>query len=174
MAIGREALGRRVDHFVFCDVDETLISCESIVDFFPYYFDGPPGSRLRDAHEKWLGPLLKMVQQRAPREVLNRTYYGAYAGEAVAEVRAAGERWHAARKARQGFYVSATWDALAAHRSAGADIVLVSGSFAPLLDPVAAAVKARAVLATHLFVDSGRYTGTIDVPMIGQHKADGV
>jgi HAD superfamily hydrolase (TIGR01490 family) len=171
---GSRAFGASVDHFVFCDVDETLISFESIVDFFPYYFDGPPGSRLRDAHDKCLAPLLKMVRQGAPRETLNRTYYGAYAGETVVEVHASGKRWHDEREAREGFYVPAIREALAAHRRAGADIVLVSGSFAPLLDPIAAAVQARAVLATRLFVREGRYTGEIDVPMIGHHKADAV
>jgi HAD superfamily hydrolase (TIGR01490 family) len=165
---------RAVDYFVFCDVDETLIACESIVDFFPYYFDGPPGSRLRGKHERFFGPLLTLVRQGAAREVLNRSYYRSYAGEPVADVTASGARWHDERAAQGRLYVTAMRETLAAHRRAGAEVVLVSGSFAPLLDPISAAVQARAVLGTRLLVEAGRYTGEIDAPMIGDHKADAI
>ncbi len=165
---------RRVSYFVFCDVDETLIACESIVDFFPFYFSGPPGSRLRVTYDLFAGPLRRMVRDGAAREILNRSYYRAYAGERLMDVEASGKRWYDERAAADRFYVSEVRAALAAHRREGAEIVLVSGSFAPLLEPIAAAVGASAVIGTRLLVDSGCYTGEIEAPMIGAYKADAV
>jgi phosphoserine phosphatase len=49
-------------------------------------------------------------------------------------------------------------------------LVLVSGSFAPVVEPIAAAVGAQAVLCTELRSDGQCYTGEVVVPLLGFHK----
>ena len=60
------------------------------------------------------------------------------------------------------------------HHRAGEVIVLVSGSFPPCLDPIAAFVCADLVLCSRPQVREGRYTGDLAVPMVGERKAAAV
>lgn len=162
-------------YLVFSDVDETLINRKSMFDLL----------RLRYIH--WYGihegeagyrVAARRLRDRAaagePREVLNRDYYREYAGDSVAETEALGRQWFADQSADDatgpGLFVPATLAALRRHQAAGAEVVLVSGAFAPILDPIARHVGAAKVLATVPLVQGGRYTGEIARSMIGEGK----
>jgi HAD superfamily hydrolase (TIGR01490 family) len=65
--------------------------------------------------------------------------------------------------------------ALRAHRAAGAHVVLVSGAFAPIVDPIAEHVGAGQVEVTEVAVAAGRYTGELlGPPVIGAAKGERV
>lgn len=156
---------------VFADVDETLIDCKSMFDFLDFYLAhryGADGVRraqaLRDS-------LLAQAAAGVPREETNRTYYQVFRGERAVTVADSARQWFADRSIRVGFFHESTRTALREHRAAGGAVVLVSGSFPAVLEPIAAAVGADHVLCTRPEVRDGLMTGRIvGEPVIGEGK----
>ncbi|WP_405881679.1 HAD-IB family hydrolase [Streptomyces sp. NBC_01136] len=160
----------RPAYLVFCDVDETLIDCKSMFEFLRFQLVRRYGADGEERYRRIAGELRRRSADGAPRERVNREYYRAYAGESVAEMTALGREWFALASADPGFFISETVAALARHRAAGAEVVLVSGSFLPCLAPVAERVGAVHVLCTSPLVVDGRYTGEVLEPVIGEGK----
>jgi HAD superfamily hydrolase (TIGR01490 family) len=91
------------------------------------------------------------------------------------EAALAGRRWFTAARRRRDFFHESVYAALRAHRAGGADLVLVSGAFAPIVGPIAEHIGARYVEVTRLVVAGGRYTGELlGPPVIGAMKAQRV
>ncbi|MGW0531816.1 HAD family hydrolase [Streptomyces sp. NPDC003032] len=156
---------------VFSDVDETLITCKSLFDFLGYYLAGRYGSEgaLRAAHVR--EDLGARTAAGLPRSEANRAYYRAWRGEPVAAVEEWAGRWFTERSAAEGFYVRGVAAELRGHRAEGASIALVSGSFRPLLEPLAEAVGAEHVLCARLERCGRVYTGALlGAPVIGDEK----
>lgn len=155
----------------FVDVDETLVA--QVTLFSLLLFDGAErgvGGQAR-AH---LAGLRSLRARGVPRAVTNRAYYTWWQGRSLAEVAAAGRRWFARQLSEGGFFHEAVLADLAARTSDGFAIVLVSGSFAPALDPIAEHIGAAAVLCTDLDSSAGRYTGVVRATMLGPDKARAV
>ncbi|MFE0251242.1 HAD family hydrolase [Streptomyces sp. NPDC059010] len=158
-------------HLVFSDVDETLISVKSMFDFLHYQLVRRHGTVGEEEYERIMAVIRHQAADGKPRADINRFYYRIYTGDSVAEIRALADDWFAERTASsRGFYIESTREALAAHRAAGATVVLVSGSFPPLLEPLAREVGADTVLCTRPLVADGRYTGKVGTPVIGEGK----
>jgi HAD superfamily hydrolase (TIGR01490 family) len=86
-----------------------------------------------------------------------------------------GRRWFADRRRAEGFYLADTRDALRRHRTAGAAVILVSGSFPAVLEPIAEAVGATRILCTRPECRDGVLTGGIvGEPVIGEAKRQAV
>ncbi|WP_051652809.1 HAD family hydrolase [Kitasatospora cheerisanensis] len=155
---------------VFSDVDETLIDCKSMFDFLDFHLGrryGPAGLRRARAVR---ADLAAAVASGVPRERANRTYYRAWVGEPAAAVGESGRAWFAERAREDGFWIASVREALAAHRAAGDRIVLVSGSFAAIVKPLARHVGA-AVLCSRPEVRGGVFTGGLaGAPVIGEEK----
>ncbi|MFI0907241.1 HAD family hydrolase [Streptomyces sioyaensis] len=169
---GPLAAGRvRPSFLVFCDVDETLIGCKSLLDFLGFHFTeryGAGGARHSSAV---VDALCAQQAAGASREEANRSFYRGWAGERVAEVAASGRRWYAQRSRAPEFFRPYTRAALRAHRARGAVIALVSGSFPAVLAPIAAAVGADYLLCARPDVRGGVFTGALDGgPVIGEGK----
>lgn len=106
-----------------------------------------------------------------PRADINRFYYSHYTDESAETITALANDWFTERTtSTRGFYIDSTRRALREHRAAGATLVLVSGSFPPLLEPLAREVGADAILCTRPLIADGRYTGEVDTPVIGEGK----
>ncbi|MEU9072189.1 HAD-IB family hydrolase [Streptomyces sp. NPDC048109] len=160
---------------VFSDVDETLIDCKSMFDFLDHYLSEHYGSDGADRAGRVRAELLARAARGVPREETNRAYYRAWAGEPVTRVAESGERWFARRSADPSFFLAGTRAALLEHRAGGAALILVSGSFPAVLDPLARAIGARHVLCTRPEERGGRFTGAIvGQPMIGVDKGTAV
>jgi HAD superfamily hydrolase (TIGR01490 family) len=161
--------------YVFCDVDETLINCKSMFDFLHFYLAAKHGEQGARRAERTRRESAAMAAAGVPRERANREYYRVWKGESAAEVERAAERWWAERSAEPGFLIAATEAELERHRAAGARIVLVSGSFPAVLDPVALHVGASRVLCTRPEARAGVFTGRVEgAPMIGEAKREAV
>ncbi|MFE6051081.1 HAD family hydrolase [Kitasatospora sp. NPDC056446] len=155
----------------FSDVDETLIDCKSMFDFLDHYLAaryGPQGLRRgRRVREE----LTALAAGGTPREETNRIYYREWAGEPAGAAAEAGRAWFAERSARTGFYIGSVRDALTRHRAAGDGVVLVSGSFPAILDPIAADIGATHLVCSRPEVRGGVFTGGLDgEPVIGEEK----
>ncbi|MFJ7902297.1 HAD family hydrolase [Streptomyces sp. NPDC096198] len=162
--------GHRPGYLVFCDVDETLIGCKSMFEFLRFQLVRRFGDAGEERYRSLHGDIRRRADSGTPREAVNRLYYRSYAGESAAEMAALGREWFSLAVADPGFFIAATVAELARHRAAGAEIVLVSGSFPPCLEPIAAHIGARHVLCTTPDVAGGRYTGEVPEPVIGEGK----
>jgi len=60
------------------------------------------------------------------------------------------------------------------HHAAGRDVVIVSASGSEVVRPIAALLGADHVIASHMQVENGRYTGEIDFYAYGENKAAAV
>ncbi|WP_405734211.1 HAD-IB family hydrolase [Streptomyces sp. NBC_00028] len=160
----------RPAYLVFCDVDETLIDCKSMFEFLRFQLVRRFGEEGELRYRLVEADLKGRSAAGVPREDVNRAYYRSYAGESAEEMAVLGREWFSLAASAPGFFIGSTVAELARHRAAGADIVLVSGSFAPCLDPVAEYVGARHVLCSSPVVRDGRYTGELPEPVIGEGK----
>ncbi|MEC3977390.1 HAD family hydrolase [Amycolatopsis sp. H20-H5] len=152
----------------FFDVDETLISIKSMVDFYDYFLKaaGHSPEEQRQLHEA----ARDLLRPGLPREQQNRLFYRRFAGRKVAEVAAAGQHWFEERLKGGKLFHTDVLDALHAHRAAGTTVVLVSGSFSACLDPVSAHCEADLAVCTELGERDGIYTGEVTRAMIGDAK----
>ncbi|WPO71655.1 HAD-IB family hydrolase [Streptomyces sp. KN37] len=161
----------RRPRLVFTDVDETLITCKSLFDFLDYYAAGRYGAEGARRAARVREDLRAKTTAGLPREEANRAYYRAWRGEPVAAVEEWARRWFTERSAAEGFYVRRVAEELRAHRADGARIALVSGSFRPLLAPLAEAVGAEHVLCARPERCGRVYTGALlGAPVIGAEK----
>ncbi|MEU4159363.1 HAD-IB family hydrolase [Actinoplanes sp. NPDC026670] len=157
----------------FFDVDETLVDTKSMFDFLRFHLaaQGDDGTR----YAEQAGGLRRAAASGVPRSEINRAYYRLFAGESWSGLLAEGARWYAELLTRPEPFLAEGLAALRLHQAAGHLIVLVSGSFRPCLDPVAAHLGADVVLCTEPLTDgSGRLTGEVAAPMIGDNKRDAV
>ncbi|MFD9546871.1 HAD family hydrolase [Nocardia salmonicida] len=157
----------------FFDVDETLITVKSMFTFLRFWLaengdDGSEYARVTD-------DLKARAEAGAPREEINREYYRTYRGVEYAALVAAGQRWFDEFAAEGAAFYAEAVRALREHKESGVRTVLLSGSFAPAIAPVAAALGADHVIATEPLVDEfGILTGEVRRPMIGAAKGEAV
>ncbi|MFC7614968.1 HAD family hydrolase [Actinokineospora soli] len=156
----------------FFDVDGTLITATSMFRFLAYDLAvrGYPERSYTDA----MAALTALKADGATREQANRAFYRNFAGRPVAELAAEGDRWFAAEHAAGGLFHPHVLARLRAHTASGELVVLLSGSFAPCLDPIARHVGADLVVCTEPEQADGFYTGAVDQPMVGARKARAV
>ena len=162
-------------HCAFFDVDETLIRRKSMAGFLQHYLDTAVDLPDRDADELRRGAA-RLTRRTAGsgwrgRAALNREYYRLFRGHRYDRLRAAGRDWFAAQSRRGDLYHPGVRAALADHRARGFRIVLVSGSFAPCLEPIAEDVGADLAVGARLLEYEGVLTGEIRQPVIGRGKA---
>lgn len=158
----------------FFDVDGTLISIKSMFSFLDFLVDHLPASAAPRLHTH-RETLLQMIAAEQPREAINRFYYSIYAGLDVAWVQQLGRDWYASIRQHDGLFFQRMLDEICWHQQQGASTVLVSGSFAALLTPLAEELGVSDVIAAPMETRNGFYTGQLTgLPTIGQGKADGL
>ncbi|PKW05242.1 HAD-superfamily subfamily IB hydrolase, TIGR01490 [Streptomyces sp. 1222.5] len=164
------ATGTGCPTLAFFDVDETLIAEKSMIEFWRHWSRLHPTRVATD----WL-ELRTEATVTPDRETLNRGYYRRYAGVALADLEAAGRTWYDGYRRGGTAFVRSALRAVAAHRAAGREVVLVSGSMRPLLAPLADELAVATVVCTELVVGPGGVlTGEVHRPMIGAAKGEAV
>jgi HAD superfamily hydrolase (TIGR01490 family) len=158
-------------YYVFADVDHTLIQCASMVAFMEFWLnDGEFASAPAAARLRREFAALKQAHASADRESLNRRYYAMFDGVRPEELQAGARRWSREMLDGGRLFIEPVYQELEAHQAAMAAVVLVSGSFFELLDPIKSRIGARALLCTELEVASGAYTGRLLQQVIGDGK----
>ncbi len=164
--------------YAFFDVDGTILRLRSMLTFQEFYYRYRVRFAPLGALNAWRSRLWwdYNIVTRRDRHVVNRKYYESLRGRRQAEVREFALRWYEhEKKSRTQLFITDTVKAIEKHRENGVEIVLVSGSFVEILEPLAAELGARHCLATVLEVENGRYTGRILPPqMIGDGKAKAI
>ncbi|GAB2688264.1 HAD family hydrolase [Kitasatospora kifunensis] len=153
----------------FFDVDETLVTAKTMFSFLEFHLaaTGHPPQLYRQAR----ADLQQLAARGTAREDVNRAYYRLYAGASVAELTRQGEQWFERQLADPDFFHPPGVQALRHHLAAGDQVVLVSGSFFPCLDPIAHHLGAHEALGTPQLIANGHLTGEVSHPMIGPAKA---
>ncbi|MQY29748.1 HAD family hydrolase [Nocardia aurantia] len=159
--------------FAFTDVDHTLLRISTLHHFAEFFFDATGRNPVLEANR---ARMQRLAESGATRETLNIEYYRLWAGISVAEVETAAGGWHELIRAHQHYRapVVARLRALAAD---GVRTVLVSGSFAACLRPIAGEMGGATpapLLCTELEERDGRYTGEVRRSLIGAAKRTAV
>jgi len=159
---------------VFCDVDETIINGKSLLGFLETALRVAAGSdgELLEAQRTFA----KLRGEGRPREELNAAFYRLFlAGRSVLETRAIASAWFETAHLAPRFFRRPALEKLASLRGNGTHIVLVTGSFAELIEPVASRVGAHDVIAAPLERVNDVFTGALlGEPTIGTGKAHAV
>ena len=158
----------------FFDVDGTLTTRTTLFGFMQYWLkaQGYPDSEYDRRRRK----LSAMTAAGCGREETNRVYYrDMLAGAAVADVDRAGRDWFARALAQGGFFRADVVDILHCHRARGRTVVLVTGSFHALVQPIAAHLGVTEFWSSAPERRAGVYTGELLCPpMIGDRKREAV
>jgi alcohol-forming fatty acyl-CoA reductase len=155
----------------FFDVDGTL--CDTTIVHYYRYFMLRRLSPL--AGKLWYSMFLMkcvyyLLLDRLDRQRLNIVFYRNYAGLPTAEIKAQAADCHQYVVRPRRF--SQAPDCIEEHRRAGRAIVLVTGSLDFIIQPLAAEIRADAVIAARLVESDGFFTGELVGPPIGgQEKA---
>jgi len=150
----------------FFDVDGTL--CDTTIAHYYRYFMlrrlSPLAGRL------WYATFLMrcgyyVLLDKFDRQRLNVVFYRNYAGLPAAEIKAQAAQCHHDVVIPRRLEQAAS--CIEQHRAAGRSIVLVTGSLDFIIEPLAAEIRADAVIAARLMESDGRFTGKLDGPPIG-------
>jgi len=159
-------------YIVFADVDETLIRPKSMIAFMNHFLERPPFAA-RPAAAGMRKEFLAMRAAHTPsadRAVLNRLYYAILRGVSHDDLERAARAWIFDALMGGDLFIPSTYDELMQHKKSGAELVLVSGSFAAILSPIRAQIAADALLCTELEVIDGVHTGRVLQQVIGDGK----
>ena len=164
--LSRERGHRVTREAAFFDVDGTI--CDTTIAHYYRYFMRRRLSPL--AGRLWHSTfLLKCVYylllDKLDRQRLNVVFYRNYAGLPTAEIKAQAGDCHQHVVGPHRF--SQAPDCIEDHRRAGRAIVLVTGSLDFIIKPLAAEIRADAVIAARLIESNGCFTGELDGPPIG-------
>lgn len=159
----------------FFDVDGTLISTKSLVSFVQFM----QRQQLAEIHQPTLALFMQRIREQlqtnAPRDALNREYFSIYKGMPQAFINQLAQRWFSEMEVNDEFYIRSTLNHLRDLQAQGYKIVLVTGSFQPLLQGLKEKLGVDDLLCTLPEVVNGVYTGElIGYPCIGEQKRKAV
>lgn len=159
-------------YFVFADIDETLIRPKSMLAFMDHFLERsafarrPEAAPVRDGY----AALTAAHRAGADRALLNRRYYALFRGLARSDVQQAAGDWVHEAARRDELFIATTCAELVEHERLGARVVLVSGSFRELLEPLCRGALSHDLLCTELEHEDGTFTGAIRQLLIGEGK----
>ncbi|MBF6166212.1 HAD-IB family hydrolase [Streptomyces gardneri] len=153
---------------VFVDVDETLVRSVTFLSLF--VFDARRRGHGAEA-DAVLREFRTLRAAGMSRGESHRWFYRHWAGRDTADLRRTGKDWFASSSADPAFFNAAVRRRLDELSRTGSRIVLVSGSIAPALEPIAEAVGAATVLCTKMETAAGKYTGDLLATMVGTDKS---
>ncbi|MFJ8982411.1 HAD-IB family hydrolase [Streptomyces sp. NPDC102282] len=155
----------------FFDVDGTLVNTTTMFEFLAYHLNrcGRP-----DAYRIFRKRIADMARAGANRNDRCHAYYEMYADVPLASLTEEGAQWFTSRSSRPGFFNESAVAEFRTYAATDTLTVLVSGSFAACLNPIAEYLGADVLLCSRPEVEAGVLTGSIGTPMIGAAKLDAV
>ncbi|NTS75310.1 HAD-IB family hydrolase [Catenovulum sp. SM1970] len=155
----------------FFDVDDTLISVKSLVSFVQYLNDNNSKDIDLPSMSVFLKNLYNGLNNGTPRSELNRYYFSIYKGISTDVVEQAAYNWFVEQEKNDNFYIESSINELQRLAKEGYQIVLVTGSFMPLLKPLQERLPINHIIHTTPEIINNHYTGElIGAPCIGSIK----
>lgn len=157
--------------YAFFDVDDTIISLKSILSFQDFWFEHKQDD---EGRTQFAHMIATVTHEHASWEIIHRNLAQSFANRRVDEVVDVAGLWFThVETAIPTLYHAPVVARLRDHQQQGIAPVFVSGSFPPLIAPIARRLGVSHTLATNLEIVDGRYTGQVLPPQtIGQGKAD--
>lgn len=169
---GIPTTGRSVrQRLVIADADGTLLRINSL--FSLLRFDARRRN-VRERGESFLADLRAHRERGAPREFTNRRYFTWWQDREVDEVANLALDWCSSALGPRSFFHAAVTTHVARHVAAGRDLVVLSASFRPALEPIVQRFPQAELICTEPTIRQGRYTGEVDVPLVGEAKKQAV
>ncbi len=164
------------DVCAFFDVDGTLWNEKSVLSFYERFLEHEFGEGAKQAWAQFLDELKRLQDNNTPRDRLNEWFYGKYfCGVAVSRIAGVARAWWHQRVSRSDFWIEAVVRQAREHHRNGHELVLVTGSFREVVDPLIDYLGASHALLTPLEEIEGIYTGRLNgAPMIGEGKGRAV
>lgn len=164
--------------YAFFDVDGTILKVRSMLMFQDFYHRNASRVKFFGVLNAWRNRAwwsYNLLSKR-DRHLINKEYYESFRGIPQAKVQELAQVWYDHEKGlRPDLFVPSTIRAIKEHQAKGIKVVLVSGSFQEILQPLAREIGAHYCLATVLETHDGYYTGKITPPqMIGKGKAEAI
>lgn len=155
----------------FFDVDGTLISVKSLISFARYLENHPGLSASITSLPLFNQSLTEKLRSNVARTELNRHYFSLYRGLSEQVISEYAKKWFSQVEVEHDFYIEGTLKSLQELQSDGVMIVLVSGSFFPLLQRLIERFEIDDVICTTPEVVDNIYTGElVGAPCIGETK----
>lgn len=160
-----------VQKMAFFDVDETVISSKSMFDFMRFYLERKKGYLGKVQYQIYWSMCQSLAKLGVSRDNINTLYYRIYRGDNYKQLMLIGQQWYEQRQQQEHFFIQPSVDRLMQLRNAGYEIVFVSGSFRPCLEPIAKALNVNTILCAELIVNDGVVSGQLSQQAIGNNKA---
>ncbi|WP_440904252.1 HAD family hydrolase [Catenovulum sp. SX2] len=158
----------------FFDVDDTLINIKTMFSFLAFAKEHDPHFQT-EQFVQFEHELASMFSKQISRVEINRFYYQSFAGLSVTRVEQLAQDWFRSVEGTRNIFNSRVVEQLKQHQVLGHQVAFVSGSCAPLLQPIAGKLGVSVLLAAPLQIVDGFYTGQLLAePMIGVGKANAV
>lgn len=158
----------------FFDVDETLLSTNSMLDFINFFFVEYYGQKSgKIKQDKYR---ISQLWNKYRREALNRLYYTNFKDITKSTLIDLGKKWfEQALSKNQPLFNLSVLNRLNKYKQDGYRIVLVSSSFFAPLNPIAEYLNINDLLCTEPNVQHDILTGEIgSIQTIGQGKVDAI
>lgn len=164
-----------MSYVVFSDVDETLISRKSMLDFmteFLFLSDYAKENNFYQKQEEFKALVELSKDTKNSREDLNRRFYHLFEGVSQVVLQTLASTWVNSRIKDGDFFIEKVLSDYQKHQKKGAKLILISGSFQEILTPIKLYVKADYLICTELEAENGFYTGRMLKQVIGKGKWD--
>lgn len=160
----------------FFDVDQTIWSEKSVLSFWMFYLKNKYPESYENEISKFHSIVCDLNVKKTSREKLNEWFYQhCFSNRDLNEIKALSEQWCNQHFKKENFWHEEILKKIDFHKSLGHLIVLVSGSFAEILNPLAKHIGATDVLCSLLEIKNNHFTGKmLSSPMIGDGKAEAV
>lgn len=151
----------------YFDVDHTVTRVGSLESFIRFYAHGTHGSLVAGR----LPRLLDFAAKSSDVGAIHQAYAKAFRGESWQQLLSAGTEWYEAVSAD--LFRGRLVEEVQRHHSSGNEVVFVSGSWAPCLQPIARQLGVSTVLQSQpsLEDDEDTLSGSFKLVMIGEQKA---
>ncbi len=155
----------KFNYITFFDADETIFNFDIKNSFLEYFLIEtlPVESYARRAFEKYMNKNNKNSLKGASGSFLNREYFKNFSGMPVKLLSEIGYSWYYKSKLEinENFFKQTSIFEIEMHKRNSAQIVVLSSSFLPCLEPLLDEFCINSLVCTNLEIINGYYTGNI-------------
>lgn len=150
-----------MSYLAFFDLDETLISCKSLMDVFQFYCENSGVEEHLKRYKHTMTSIKNMLNLDIDRNEINRFFYQAFKGIAKVDMERLALVWFEKKRQNLDFFHENIVNELKKHQALGATTVIVSGSFNECVKCVADYLNVKHIVCIELEHKNGIYTGEI-------------
>ena len=155
----------KFNYSTFYDADDLIFNFKIKNSFLEYFLVEtlPVENYARRAYEKFIKKYGQNLLNGASESFLNREYYKNFSGMPSKLMLEIGRSWYYKSKLeyKDNFFNQKSLFEIEMHKRNKAQIVILSSSFLPCLEPLMEELSSESVICTELEVINGYYTGNI-------------